>query len=119
MTHLLIRTKQIQSRDLPGDQQNKIFFDEKLLEENNFTFDWSQVAHFDEIHIDQQAKHVSSDGQQIRFRRDENGKVMQPSQFGGTYRKLTTETTFKFAKDARFCLGVAKVSLLNSDGGIL
>ena len=74
------------------------------------------MAHFDEIHIDQQAKHVSSDGNQIRFRRDKNGKVMQPLQSGGSYRELATETTFKYAKDACFCLSVAKVCLLNSDG---
>ena len=41
---------------------------------------------------------------------------MQPSQSGGTYGELATESTFKHAKDACFCLSVAKVCLLNSDG---
>jgi len=33
VTHLLVRTNHIKKSDLPEDQQNKKFFDEKLLEE--------------------------------------------------------------------------------------
>ena len=85
VSHLLIRSKSIRNKDLPNNLQTKPYFDEKALEENNAFFSWSQVAHFDEIHIDQKAGHVSSDGYHIQFCRDESGKLVAPTDPRGSY----------------------------------
>ena len=85
VSHLLIRSKSIRNKDLPNNLQTKPYFDEKALEENNAFFSWSQVAHFDEIHIDQKAGHVSSDGYHIQFCCDEGGKLVAPTDPRGSY----------------------------------
>ena len=59
---------------------------------------------------------MSSDRCHVRFPCDENGKVLQPTETGGTNQKLGTETTFKYTKDAQFCHGVAKVCIVNVEG---
>ena len=47
----------IQKTIFKKNLQCKPYFDEKALEENNAFFSWSQVAHFEKIHIDQKAGH--------------------------------------------------------------
>ena len=82
---LLLCSKSITNKDLPNNLQSKAYFDEKSLEENNALFNWSQVAHFDEIHIDQKAGHVSSDGYHIQFLRDKTDKLVVPNHPRGSY----------------------------------
>ena len=50
------------------------------------------------------------DDVQIRFPRDENGKYDPVS---GTVGPIEYKSTYKYASGARFCLGVAKVTLMN------
>ena len=62
-------------------------------------FSWSQVAHFDEIHIDQKAGHVSSDGYHIQFPHDEAGKIVVADDPRGSYCNVGVSlllTTFIF-----------------------
>ena len=42
--------------------------------------------------------------------------MLQPTETGGTFRKLGIESTFKYTKDAQFCLGVTKVCIVNAEG---
>ena len=98
VSQLLIRSNSITNNDLPNNLQTKPYFDEKALEENTAFFSWSQVAHFDEIHIDQKAVHVSSDGYHIQFLRDESGKLVAPNNPMGSYCNVRVSlfTTFIF-----------------------
>ena len=52
VTQLLLRTNSIQSQDLPDELKNKSYLNKDMLEEENKMFNWAQVAHYDEIHID-------------------------------------------------------------------
>ena len=73
---LLLCSKSITNKELPNNLQNKAYFDEKLVEANSSFFNWSQVAHFDEMHIDQKVGHIFSDRYHIQFLRDEAHIVM-------------------------------------------
>ena len=51
-------------------------------------FDWAQVAHYDEIHIEQKAGLTTTNGYQIRFKRDINGKLVTNKTGEGTYQNV-------------------------------
>ena len=69
----------------------------------------SQIVYFDEIHIEQHGGPITSDGNQIRFPRNSGGTF----HLEGGYGDKLYCPTFKYPSQARFCLGVAKVSLLD------
>ena len=65
---------------------------------------------FDEIHINQEGGPRMFDDYQIRFTCDVNGRYSSSS------TKIATEefrTAYKYAGEARFCFGCAKVKVLN------
>ena len=64
-----------------------------------------QIVWWDEMHLKQEGGMVTTDGYQIRFARDENGKY-DPN---GSFAEEMKKPTFKFEQEARFCLGVASV----------
>ena len=69
-----------------------------------------QIVWYDEMHIEQEGGANGNGGYQVRFHRDEEGKYSPSSpRLAPENRK----TTFKYPEQARFCLGVCKVKLLN------
>ena len=65
-----------------------------------------QIVWFDETHIEQSGlSSCHPTKRQIRFKRDANGKY-DPN---GNYGQERTKTAFKYAKQEKFCLGVAAV----------
>ena len=59
-----------------------------MLVQEGKMFDWAQVAHYDDIHIEQKTGMDTTSGYQIRFKRDENGKLIQEKDKQGTYRDV-------------------------------
>ena len=62
---------------LPEDLPKEEYFDKDKLQREGKCFHWAQVAHFDEIHIDQKTGMETTTGYQIRFQQDEHGKLIQ------------------------------------------
>jgi len=88
VTQLLLRTNSIQSEGLPDELKNESFLNKSMLVQEGKMFDWAQVAHYDEIHIEQKAGMETTSGYQIRFKRDENGKLIREKDKQGTYRDV-------------------------------
>ena len=88
VTQLLLRTNSIQSEGLPDELKNESFLNKSMLVQEGKMFDWAQVAYYDEIHIEQKAGMETTSGYQIRFKRDENGKLIQEKDKQGTYRDV-------------------------------
>ena len=79
-----------------------LWFDRKHLPK----LDDTQIAFWDECHIEQQGGKVGNRKYQYTFKRDENGNLSDT----GTYAEPTiTKTSFKFPEQARFSFGVAKI----------
>lgn len=72
-----------------------------------------QVAFWDEMHVQVSVGSAGSNGsmRQVRFPRDENGKYCPT----GTLRKRGVRKKFKYSDEARVCLGVAMVELLENE----
>ena len=69
----------------------------------------TQIAWWDECHIEQQGGKVGNKMYQYSFRRDETGKLCKH----GEYKTdLETKTAFKYPEQGRFSFGVAKTQLL-------
>ena len=85
-----------------------IWFSKKNLPE----LDMSQVAWWDECHIEQQGGKVVNKVYQYRFKRDNNGNLDENGSYEHDNR--ITKTSFKFPEQARFCFGVAQI--VTSDG---
>ena len=78
---------------------------------DNFpSIDRSQLVWFDEMHIKQEGGSRMFDNMQIRFRRDADG-IYDPN--SEEIADPSFRASYKYANEARFCLGVAKVKLLN------
>ena len=71
------------------------------------TLNQHQIVWWDETHICQEAGLVTPDGYQIRMPRDKDGNY-DPN---GSYADEQRKATFKYTKEARFCLGVATVKV--------
>ena len=71
------------------------------------TLNQHQIIWWDETHIRQEAGVVTPDGYQVRLPRDKDGNY-DPN---GTYANEQRKATFKYEKEARFCLGVAAVKV--------
>ena len=69
-----------------------------------------QVIFYDEMHVKQEGGTLFHNQEQIRFHRDTSGKYNPTSTTLGPKSAITT---FKYAGQARFCLGVTKVRLLD------
>ena len=83
-------------------------FDSNLLPK----LDRTQIAWWDECHIEQQGGKVGDRPYQYIFRRDEDGKLSET----GTYNDTTlTKTSFKYPEQGRFSFGVAKVAKVNEE----
>ena len=67
VTQLLIRTRSIPDESVPVDMRMKSYFNPEVLERRGKMFDWAQVAHYDEIHIEQLADMVTTNRYQVRF----------------------------------------------------
>ena len=74
------------------------------------TIDNHQLVWFDEMHIKQEGGSRMFNHMQIRFRRDAEGKYDPTSEH---IASPTFRASYKYANEARFCLGVAKVRLLD------
>ena len=102
----LIRLKIISKQDLIDNIWYTLPIPQYFQEENLPPLNINQIVWFDETHIEQSgisSCHISK--KQVRFPRDENGKY-DPN---GSYGKERTETSFKYSKQAKFCLGVASI----------
>ena len=88
------------------------YFDPSLLPK----LDCTQIAWWDECHIEQQGGKVGNRQYQYIFKRDENGNISE----NGTYREdnLLTKASFKYPEQARFGFGVAKVKKLGEDAPV-
>ena len=67
VTQLLLRTDSISMETLPEDLPKEEYFDKDKLQREGKCFHWAQVAHFDEIHINQKAGMETTTGYQIGF----------------------------------------------------
>ena len=95
VAQLLVRTRSITTESLPEDMRTKRYFNSELLEREGKMFDWAQVAHFDEMHIEQIAGMVTTNGYQVRFRRDKDGKVVHDDKKEGTYGDVGVRALLK------------------------
>ena len=69
-----------------------------------------QIVYYDEMHVKQEGVPLFHNREQIRFHRDVLGKYNPTST---TLAPESAITTFKYADQARFCLGISKVRLLD------
>ena len=69
-----------------------------------------QIVFYDEMHVEQEGGPLFHNREQICFHRDASGKYDPTST---TLAPESAITTFKYAGQARFCLGVSKVRLLD------
>lgn len=76
-----------------------------------------QVVWFDETHIQQEGGRVSRTGVSIRFPRDANGAFSPQSDVNPVplYNKELKRPVYKYAQEARFCLGVCVVKDVNNE----
>ena len=69
-----------------------------------------QLVWFDEMHIKQEGGSRMFKNMQIRFRRDSDGKYDPTAE---TILPPSFKASYKYANEARFCFGVAKVCRLD------
>ena len=108
---LLIRFKIISKQEILDLRLNTLPLPSYFEPDNLRPLSIDMIVWFDETHIEQSGlSSCHPTKRQIRFRRDANGKY-DPN---GEYGKERTETSFKYAKQAKFSLGVAAVRYQNS-----
>ena len=101
VTQLLLRTNSIQSEGLPDKLKNESFLNKSMLVQEGKMFDWAQVAHYDEIDIEQKAGMEPTSGYQIRFKRDENGKLILKKGQNGTHKDVRVSFDLIYHKDIK------------------
>mgnify|MGYP003321297316 CR=1 FL=1 len=81
--------------------KQKDYLSVERLEQEGKMLDWAQVAHFDEIHIEQKAGMETTTGYQIRFLRDDYGKLIKKKGQNGTYKDVGVSFDLIYHQDIK------------------
>ena len=84
-----------------------IWFSKQNLPELNI----SQVAWWDECHIEQQGGNVGNKDYQYRFKRNNNSILDENGSY--EHENRITKASFKLPEQVRFCFGVAQIDTSN------